>query len=151
MISTFGLYMSTSSTRFILLSGVFGFLGVASGAFGAHALKSMLAADLLAIFETGSRYCLHHSMALLATSLYHHHKPNRWLNRACWCFSIGITIFSGTLWVLALSGTRWLEPLHQSVGFLCWRGGAFSCSHSQTLRSTMNAIDKITKLRNGWN
>ena len=101
----------SSSTRFILLSGIFGFLGVASGAFGAHALKSMLAADLLAIFETGSRYCLHHSMALLGTSLYHHHSPNRWLARACWCFSLGTTIFSGSLWILALSGMRWLGAI----------------------------------------
>ena len=110
---TLGLSMSTSSTRFVLLSAVFGLLGVASGAFGAHALKTMLPEDLLAIFETGSRYCLHHSMALLATSLYNHHKPtpSLWLNRSCWCFTIGISIFSGTLWILALSGVRWLGAI----------------------------------------
>ena len=50
-------------------------------------------------------------MALLGTSLYHHHNPNRWLGRACWCFSLGITIFSGTLWILALSGVRWLGAI----------------------------------------
>ena len=109
---TFGLSMSASSSpNFILLSAVFGFLGVASGAFGAHALKSMLTADLLAIFETGSRYCLHHSMALLATSLYHNQRPNPWLHRACWGFAVGISIFSGTLWILAISGMRWLGAI----------------------------------------
>lgn len=102
---------ASTSDRFILLSAVFGFLGVASGAFGAHALKSTLPADLLAIFETGSRYCLHHAMALLATSLYNKQYPNPWLNRACWGFTIGITIFSGTLWILALSGIRWLGAI----------------------------------------
>ena len=116
--------MSTSpSNRFILLSAVFGFLGVASGAFGAHALKATLPADLLAIFETGSRYCLHHAMALLATSLYNKNQPNPWLNRACWGFTIGITIFSGTLWILALSGIRWLgaiTPLGGLSLLLAW-------------------------------
>lgn len=97
--------------KFIALAGVFGFLGVASGAFGAHALKEILTPDLLAIFETGSRYCLHHSMALLATALYGSLKPNTWLIRACWGFSIGITIFAGSLWILALTNTRWLGAI----------------------------------------
>ncbi len=97
--------------KFIALAGVFGFLGVASGAFGAHALKEILTPDLLAIFETGSRYCLHHSMALLATALYGSTRPNTWLIRACWGFSIGITIFAGSLWILALTNTRWLGAI----------------------------------------
>lgn len=97
--------------KFIALAGVFGFLGVASGAFGAHALKNILAPDLLTIFETGSRYCLHHSIALLATALYGSTKPSPWLIRACWGFSIGITIFAGSLWVLALTNTRWLGAI----------------------------------------
>ena len=102
---------NSTSNRFILIAAVFGFLGVASGAFGAHALKATLPTDLLAIFETGSRYCLHHAMALLATSLYNKHHPSSWLTRACWGFTVGITIFSGTLWILALSGVRWLGAI----------------------------------------
>ena len=102
---------TTSSQRFILLAGIFGFLGVASGAFGAHALKETLAADLLAIFETGSRYCLQHAMVLLAVALYHHHNPHRWLKRACIGFIVGIVVFSGSLWTLALTNTRWLGAI----------------------------------------
>ena len=101
----------TSSQRFILLAGIFGFFGVASGAFGAHALKETLAPDLLAIFETGSRYCLQHAMVLLATALYHHRSPHQWLQRACFGFVVGIVVFSGSLWILALTDTRWLGAI----------------------------------------
>ena len=102
---------TTSSRRFILLAGTFGFLGVASGAFGAHALKEILTPDLLAIFETGSRYCLQHAMVLFATALYYHHNPDEWLKRACLGFIVGIVIFSGSLWTLALTNTRWLGAI----------------------------------------
>ena len=102
---------TTSSQRFILLAGIFGFLGVASGAFGAHALKQTLTPDLLAIFETGSQYCLQHAIVLVATALYHHHSPHRRLRQACIGFIVGIIVFSGSLWILALTDTRWLGAI----------------------------------------
>lgn len=112
--------MSVNS-RFIMSAGVFGLLGVASGAFGAHALKEMLAPDLLAIFKTGSTYCLQHAIVLLAVSLYQQREQNQWLRRACWGFSIGICIFSGSLWTLALTNTRWLGAITPFGGLaLLW-------------------------------
>ena len=113
----------SSKHPFILIAAIFGFLGVASGAFGAHALKKVLEPDLLSVFETGSRYCLHHAMVLLATALYLKNNANRWLIRACWSFTIGTTIFSGTLWVLAISGMRWLgaiTPLGGTALLIGW-------------------------------
>ena len=116
--------MSVNS-RFIMIAGVFGLLGVASGAFGAHALKEMLTPDLLAIFKTGSTYCLQHAIVLLVVSLYQQQAQNQWLHRACWSFTIGICIFSGSLWALALTNTRWLGAITPCGGLALLSG--WSC------------------------
>ena len=108
-------------SRFIMTAGIFGFLGVASGAFGAHELKQMLSPDLLAIFTTGSTYWLQHAIVLLIVSLYQQQEQNQWLHRACWSFTIGICIFSGSLWTLALTNTRWLGAITPFGGLaLLW-------------------------------
>ncbi len=106
--------------RFLILAGIFGFLGVATGAFGAHALKDRLPEDLLTIFNTGSRYCLEHAIALAMVSFAYIHTDQLWLRRACWGFTLGILIFSGSLWILALTNTRWLGAITPlgGVGFL---------------------------------
>jgi uncharacterized membrane protein YgdD (TMEM256/DUF423 family) len=96
------------SNPFLAIAGVAGFLGVAAGAFGAHALKGSLPPDLLAIFETGSRYVQVHSLALFCTALLIERRPSAALRAAGWLFSAGLSIFGGSLWLLALSGQRWL-------------------------------------------
>ena len=95
-------------------------LSVAAGAFGAHALRARLSPDLLAVFETAARYQMYHALAILiAVSAY-----GRWAGQqalwAGWLFAIGIAIFSGSLYVLALTGARWwgaITPLG-GVSFL---------------------------------
>jgi len=93
---------------FWVLGCLFGLLGVAAGAFGAHALRARLPADLLAVFETGARYQMYHALALLAVAW----AVERWASGAAvaagWAFVAGIVVFSGSLYVLALSGARWL-------------------------------------------
>ena len=91
---------------FALLGAVFGFLGVAAGAFGAHALKSRLPAELLAVFETGARYQLIHAVALVALAGLSAQAAPGLLKAAGWCFTAGIVVFSGSLYALALSGVR---------------------------------------------
>lgn len=76
------------------------FLAVGLGAFGAHALKSRLEPDMLAVFETGVRYQVYHALALLLLAALH--GPSR----AGWCFTAGIAFFSGSLYLLALTGVR---------------------------------------------
>jgi uncharacterized membrane protein YgdD (TMEM256/DUF423 family) len=75
---------------------------------GPHALRSRLPADLLAVFETGVRYQMYHALALLAVAW----GVERWASGAAvaagWAFVAGIVVFSGSLYVLALSGVRWL-------------------------------------------
>ncbi len=83
-------------------------LGVALGAFGAHGLKARVSADLLAVFETGVRYQMYHALAMLAVGWAATRWSSSWIPAAGWCFLAGTLIFSGSLYVLVLSGQRWL-------------------------------------------
>ncbi len=93
--------------NFLLMGAVLGFLGVALGAFGAHGLRSRLAPEMLAIFETGVRYQMYHVFALLiVAAAIAHAGPARLLIIAGWSFVAGMLIFSGSLYALALTGTK---------------------------------------------
>lgn len=101
--------MRHDQARFPLIAGsIVGFFSVAGGAFGAHALKETLTPDLLAIFETGVRYAQLHAAALLATGLLARQDPGPGLRRAALLFVAGTVLFTGSLWVLAITGQRWL-------------------------------------------
>jgi len=118
---------------FLLLGSISGLVAVAAGAFGAHSLRDRLAADLLAVFETGVRYQIYHALALLLTAW----AVTRWQGTltvaAGWLFVAGTLIFSGSLYALGLSGVRWLGAITPLggvaflAGWLClalaaWRG-----------------------------
>ena len=85
-----------------------GFLGVAFGAFGAHALRSRLEPDMLAVFETGVRYQMYHAFAVFAAAWAFARWPRRVFGVAGALFLAGIVVFSGSLYLLALTGQRWL-------------------------------------------
>ena len=89
------------------LGAFFGGLAVAAGAFGAHGLRGRLAPDLLTVFETGARYQMYHALALLALALLLERRPSGTLRAAGWCFAGGTVVFSGSLYLLALSGAAW--------------------------------------------
>lgn len=88
----------------LLLSAFAGFSGVALGAFAAHGLKSKLSAEYLAVFQTGSHYQLIHALALFGVGLLALHAPGRLVNLAGGLFALGILLFSGSLYLLTLSG-----------------------------------------------
>jgi uncharacterized membrane protein YgdD (TMEM256/DUF423 family) len=83
----------------LLLAFAFGFLAVAIGAFGAHALKPFMDAYQLSIFDTASRYHFYHSLALLAVAFLPHGRFTKYIS---WCFAIGMVLFSGSLYLLSL-------------------------------------------------
>jgi len=84
-------------------------IGVALGAFGAHALKARLPAEMLAVWQTAVQYHLWHALGLVAIGLLVQHLPGSGAVRlAGWLLLAGIVLFSGSLYVLALSGVRWL-------------------------------------------
>ncbi|HEX5031831.1 MAG TPA: DUF423 domain-containing protein [Candidatus Eisenbacteria bacterium] len=88
------------------LGAASGLIGVAAGAFGAHALRAVLAPDLLQAFETGSRYQIAHALALILTAMALERSGRAALAWAGWLFLAGQVLFSGSLYALALSGTR---------------------------------------------
>ena len=83
-------------------------ISVGAGAFGAHALRARLSAELLAVFETGARYQMYHALGLLAAAWAVTRWPGPWPARAGWLFVAGTLLFSGSLYALALSGVRGL-------------------------------------------
>src|SRR5579864_5146824 len=90
---------------FVLLGALAGVVGVGLGAFGAHALRSRLSPEMLAVFETGVRYQMYHALALVAMAAAVGRAGDAGLLRlAGWAFAVGIVLFSGSLYVLALSG-----------------------------------------------
>ncbi|MDD2052697.1 DUF423 domain-containing protein [Pseudomonas putida] len=89
---------------FLMLAAFFGFTGVALGAFAAHGLKARLSAEYLAIFHTGVTYQLVHTLALFGVALLAAHLPGRLVTWAGVAFAIGIVLFSGSLYVLTLTG-----------------------------------------------
>jgi uncharacterized membrane protein YgdD (TMEM256/DUF423 family) len=89
---------------FLLIGAVAGFLGVAFGAFGAHGLRTRLSPDMLAVFETAVRYQMYHALAILFVGLVMARLGGWLYSAAGWAFTAGIVLFSGSLYVLALSG-----------------------------------------------
>ena len=96
---------------FFGLGAVSALLAVAAGAFGAHALKERLAAEALDIFLVGARYHMYHALALLGAGWAAGRWPCAASTWAGWLFVAGTVIFAGSLYLLALSGQRWLGAL----------------------------------------
>lgn len=120
------------SRSFIPIAALSAFVSVAAGAFGAHSLSGVLSPDRLDVFETAARYQMYHALALLVVGWLADRTPSRALHVAGWLFVAGTLLFSGSLYLLTLSGVRWLgavTPLG-GLGFLggwlalawgCWR------------------------------
>jgi len=107
---------------FFVLGAVSAFVSVVLGAFGAHALKSRLEPDMLATFEVGVRYQMYHAFALIATAWAISQWPGTTGVIAGWFFVAGTVLFSGSLFVLVLNGTRWLGAV-TPLGGLAFLGG----------------------------
>jgi len=112
-----------SASRAAAIAGaLFGFTGVAAGAFGAHALKSRLDPDALAVFDVAVRYQIVHALALFASSWVAQQWPGRSANASAIFFGVGVLLFSGSLYALSLSGMRLLGALTPLGGVLLLLG-----------------------------
>lgn len=107
---------------FVILAGIFGFLGVSAGAFGAHGLEDRLSAEMLKVWNTAAHYQLVHAVALLATAWTVQRFPGRWSIVAGWLFVLGILIFSGSLYLLAITDITKLGAI-TPIGGLAFLGG----------------------------
>lgn len=96
---------------FLVIGSVSALAAVSAGAFGAHALRDRLTEEMLAVFETAARYQMYHALALLAVGW----AADKWggvlFSWSGWLFVAGTVLFSGSLYLLALSGTRWLGAI----------------------------------------
>jgi len=95
----------------MLAGAVAGLVGVGFGAFGAHGLRDRLSPDMLAVFETGVRYHMYHALALLLTAALAPRLPGKAIVAAGWLFMLGIVLFSGSLYLLAVTGVRTLGAI----------------------------------------
>jgi uncharacterized membrane protein YgdD (TMEM256/DUF423 family) len=93
---------------FLLIGALGGFIAVALGAFGAHALRGRLTPDMLAVFETGVRYQMYHVLALLLVAAIVPRFGGWLVLSAGWLFVAGIVLFSGSLYLLAFTGVTML-------------------------------------------
>lgn len=93
----------------VLAGSIAALLAVVFGAFGAHALKARVTPDLLAVFQTGVQYHFYHALGLILVGILAASLPAAgWIRAAGWLMLAGIVIFSGSLYVMALTGQRWL-------------------------------------------
>ena len=96
---------------FFALGALSALLAVAAGAFGAHALRARLVPDMQTVFETGARYHMYHALALFVAAGAFTRWPGGPVIAAGWLFVAGTVLFSGSLYLLALTGQRWLGAI----------------------------------------
>jgi len=101
-----------ASRTFLLLGSISAFSGVAMGAFGAHALRAKLLPRLLEIYQTAVDYQMWHALGLVIIGvLLHFNNESKLLRWAGWLMFIGIVVFSGSLYMLSITGIRWLGAI----------------------------------------
>ena len=116
---------------FLTLGAVSAALAVGLGAFAAHGLRGRLGPDALATFETGARYHMYHALGLLAVAWAASRWPGGATAAAGWLFVAGTVLFSGSLYLLSVTGQRWLGAvtplggLAFILGWLALAWGAF--------------------------
>jgi uncharacterized membrane protein YgdD (TMEM256/DUF423 family) len=116
---------------FLLAGALAGAVGVAFGAFGAHGLRGRLSPDMLAVFETGVRYQMYHALALMAVAALSDRLNGRLIEAAGWLFVAGIVLFSGSLYLLAVTGVTVLGAI-TPIGGVAFLAG-WACLAMATL------------------
>ena len=114
--------VGTTVARWFATAAVLCGLGVVLGAFGAHELRDRLTPDTLSVFETGVRYHLYHALGLFAVAWAASRWANAWVGAAGWLLVAGIVTFSGSLYLLAITGIRWLGAI-TPIGGVCMTAG----------------------------
>ena len=116
--------MINGGRHFILLGAFFAFTGVAMGAFGAHALRPSLSARMMEIYQTAVDYQMWHALGLaLVGVLQRFHPESKLLGWTGGLMCFGIVIFSGSLYILSITGIRWLgavTPLGGTSFLIAW-------------------------------
>lgn len=115
---------------FMMIAAAYGAISVAAGAFGAHGLKKILEPRMLEVWQTAAQYQMYHALALLAVAWLISKQPSGAATAAGWAFVVGVLVFSGTLYAMALSGVKILGAITPIggvafiVGWICLAVGA---------------------------
>ena len=96
---------------FFALGSGFALIAVITGAFAAHTLKSRLSPDMFQVFEVAVRYQMYHALGLIAVAWAASQWSSQLITASGWLFVAGIVIFSGSLYILSLTGVRWLGAI----------------------------------------
>ncbi|MBU2913179.1 MULTISPECIES: DUF423 domain-containing protein [Reichenbachiella] len=122
-------------TKIIRSGAIMALLTVAIGAFGAHGLKGVLMQyDTVEIFETAVRYQGMHAIALLVLGVLTMQYETKWLVRSAWLFVLGVVFFSGSLYVLSVTGIKFLgavTPIGGVLMILGWLSLIFSLKRKE--------------------
>ncbi len=131
--------MNTNARPIVIAGAILAFLGVALGAFGAHALRSRVDANLLAVYQTGVQYHLVHALGVILIGVLVQVAPDsKWLRIAGWTMVVGVIIFSGSLYTLSLTGIRGFgatAPLGGLALLAAWLMLAVGAAKSKSLVS----------------
>ena len=104
--------MPATAKLFLVLGSIAALLAVAIGAFGAHGLKARIAPELMPVYKTGVEYHFYHALGMILVGLAAFHLPeSAWLTGAGWAMLVGIVLFSGSLYLLSLTGFGWLGAI----------------------------------------
>lgn len=109
--------MPGTAKLFLALGCIAALLAVAVGAFGAHGLKARIAPELMQVYKTGVEYHFYHALGMILVGLAALHLPeSAYLRRAGWAMLAGIALFSGSLYLLALTGLGWIGAITPAGG-----------------------------------
>ncbi len=111
--------------RLLVTAATSGFLAVVFGAFGSHALRNRIGDDLMRTYQIGVDYHFYHTFALLITAWFFYRTGQPWFSRSALLFAAGIILFSGSLYLYAITNARWLAII-TPLGGLSFLGGWLS-------------------------
>jgi uncharacterized membrane protein YgdD (TMEM256/DUF423 family) len=132
------------ASRWLVTGATLGGLAVVLGAFGAHGLETRVDAEMLAVFETGVRYHMYHALALLVVGLMAVRRDSAWIRAAGWFFLAGVVVFSGSLYLLTMTGVRWLgaiTPIGGVALIVGWAALAVGALHGKGRGTTVRKND----------
>lgn len=107
----------------LTIAAISGLLAVVLGAFGAHALKKMISPEMLEVYKTGVQYQFYHTFALLVVGILMYFNTSKALKWSGYLFVVGILLFSGSLYVMTITGIKWLgiiTPFGGTVWIAAW-------------------------------
>ena len=107
----------------LTIAAISGLLAVVLGAFGAHALKKMISPEMLEVYKTGVQYQFYHTFALLVVGILMHFNTSKALQWSGYLFGVGILLFSGSLYVMTITGIKALgiiTPFGGTVWIAAW-------------------------------